>query len=272
MANFRHRLTDSTVYPNSRIARLPKFLRPAALIARNIAPDTWRRYRYTYRSIDVGTSNYSPFLHDAAFNRIYDRVAGHWLEGDADIRWKLWILSRLARHRRGAPAESPGNFAEFGVFRGGCAFTVLSTASLPHSQLYFLFDTFDGTPESRLSEQERRFGLSGEWTDTSVREVTDLLAPWSEQIEICKGDVLETLQTAETGDLSFVHIDLNATAPTLVALEYAYPRLTPGAIVVFDDYGSSRYDEQRLGIDEFFAGRPEDVVALPTGQALAIKR
>jgi hypothetical protein len=263
---------DWTVYPNSRIARLPVFLRPVGVLLRNLTPAGWRRYRYTYKSTDLGTSNYSPFLHDAAFNRIYDRVAGHWYEGDVDIRWKLWLLSHLALQRRSLPAGSPANFAEFGVYRGGCAFTVLSTANLPRSQRYFLFDTFEGTPDGRLSKQERRLGLSGEWTDTSVEAVTDLLAPWAGQVEIYPGDVFETLKTAETGELSFVHIDLNASAPTMAALEYAYPRMTPGAILVFDDYGSPRYDEQRLSIEEFFAGRPEDVLALPTGQAVVIKR
>ncbi len=263
---------DLTVYPNTRIARLPAALRPPALLARNLIPAALRRYRYVYRSTDLATSNLSPFLEDPAFQGIYARVADHWFGGDVDVRWRAWVLAHFARQRRGLPAGAPGNFAEFGVYRGGYAFIVLSIADLAPSQRYFLFDTFDGIPDDNLLERERAQGLGGEWADTSVHEVVDLLSPWRDQIEICEGDVFETLSETETGELSFVHLDLNASAPTVAALEYAYPRLLPGAVLVFDDYGCSRYEDQRLRIDEFFSGRSEDPVALPTGQALVIKR
>lgn len=268
----RGSLVDFTVYPNTRIGRLPTMARPFALLARNLAPASWRRSGYAYRCTDLATSGYCPFLDDPAFNRIYDRVAGYWYKGKEDVRWRVWILSRLARLQRGLPAGAPGNFAEFGVYRGGCTFIVLATTGLPPSQRYFLFDTFQGVPEDRLVDQERRMRIGGEWANTSEDAVAELLAPWRAQVEICKGDVFETLKEVETGKLSFVHIDLNASAPTVLALEYAYARMVPGAIVVFDDYGAPRYMEQRLRIDEFFAERPEDVVALPTGQAFAVKR
>jgi hypothetical protein len=43
-------------------------------------------------------------------------------------------------------------------------------------------------------------------------------------------------------------------------------------MVVMDDYGFAGYEEQRRVIDEFFLERSEVVIALPTGQALFIKR
>ncbi len=263
---------DFTVYPNTQIARLPARLRPFATLARNLLPARLRPYRYAYRSTDVATSAHCPFLEDPAFEHVYERVAGLWYSGEVDIRWRLWIVSRLARMRRGLPVQAPGNFAEFGVYRAGCAFVILSTAELPVSQRYFLFDTFTGVPNDRLIESERRMRMAGEWAGTSTAAVDELLAQWRGQIEVHPGDIFETLKTAETGRLSFVHIDLNASAPTVLALEYSYPRMVPGAIVVFDDYGSPRYVEQRRRIDAFFAEVPEDVVALPTGQAFAVKR
>jgi hypothetical protein len=66
-------------------------------------------------------------------------------------------------------------------------------------------------------------------------------------------------------------MDLNASAPTELALDYAYSRLVAGAIVVFDDYGDPTYRDQRTVVDSFFAERPEEPIALPTGQAFVIK-
>jgi predicted O-methyltransferase YrrM len=83
---------------------------------------------------------------------------------------------------------------------------------------------------------------------------------------------MRTLDDTETGPLAFVHMDMNAAAPTQRALEYAYPRLLSGAIIVFDDYGWNGLEAQRDVVDAFFSDKPEAVVALPTGQGLAIKR
>jgi hypothetical protein len=44
-----------------------------------------------------------------------------------------------------------------------------------------------------------------------------------------------------------------------------------GGVIVLDDYGGWRFEDQRHVIDEFLGERPEDVIALPTGQALVIR-
>jgi len=67
-------------------------------------------------------------------------------------------------------------------------------------------------------------------------------------------------------------MDLNASAPTRLALEYAYPRLVPGGAIVFDDYGwNADSYEQRDVIHEFCEPLPESLIALPSGQAFLIK-
>jgi O-methyltransferase len=123
-------------------------------------------------------------------------------------------------------------------------------------------------PSDPLTPREAEQGIAGDFGDTSADEVLELLSPWQNRIEIREGDVFRTLEETETGPLSFVHMDLNASAPTVRALDYCYQRLVSGALVVFDDYGQSKYKDQRRGaIDHFLADRPEGVVVLPTGQA-----
>jgi hypothetical protein len=200
-------------------------------------------------------------------------VADHWHGGNLDRRWRLWTLVGLARQRAGFPQDSPANFAEFGVYRGGCTFVILATTELAPEQRYYLFDTFEGVPaDGRLSETELERGLAGHLADTSTKEVLELLSPWRSRLELCEGNVFDTLEQVETGPLSLVHMDLNGAAATERALEYAYPRLVPGAIIVLDDYGLLKYDGQRRAVDGFFAEKPEQVVALPTAQGLLIKQ
>ncbi len=275
---------DWTVHPNTPISRLPRPLRYPALLLRNILgllhlmprPSPASRDpgptgpEYVYEADGLATVYVSPFLSDAAWSRAYEEMARDWYpdQPGLDIRWRMWLLTSVARQVR----DLPGDTAEFGVYRAGCARMILETVGLPSRRHYHLFDTFAGIPDSELTERERAERYAGRLTDTSVELVEERLAPWRDALVFHVGDVFDTIPRAEIGDLSLVHMDLNASAPTRVALEYSYPRLVPGGAIVFDDYGwnPSSY-EQRDVIDEFCGPLPENLLALPSGQALLIK-
>lgn len=237
---------------------------PIALVHGLLARRRAKPAPYVYESDGMATAWYSPFLADRAWQARYDEMARDWFTGGrVDVRWRMWILTELARH-----ADGRGAFAEFGTNRGGCAYMVL--ASTRTSPLY-MFDTFAGIPDSNLTDEERAAGFAGSWSDTSVEHVRRRLAEWPDRTKYVVGNVFDTLASAETGELSLVHMDLNAALPTKHALEYAFPRLRVGGVIVFDDYGFTGYEDQRAVVDSFFASTPERPLALPTGQALVVK-
>ena len=90
-----------------------------------------------------------------------------------DIRWRMWLLTSVARQVR----DLPGDTAEFGVYRAGCARMILETVGLPSGRRYHLFDTFAGIPDSELTERERAERYAGRLADTSVELVEERLAP-----------------------------------------------------------------------------------------------
>jgi O-methyltransferase len=245
----------------NRAARLPAPARRALHTAHRHLPIPGK---WTYNADGLATAHYSPFLEDPEFASLYDRMAAHWFPGLLmDARWRMWLLTRYALHAR----HLPGNYAEFGTYRGGCAWMVLSTTDLTGRELH-LFDTFEGIPESNLTAVELRAGMGGQLNDTSVGYVEELLKPWDPIPRLWPGDVFETVPDTETGDLAFVHLDLNAAAPTGHVLAHVYDRLVPGAVVVFDDYGWRGYSDQRRVIDAFMSDKSEPLIALPTGQAV----
>jgi O-methyltransferase len=246
-----------------RIEKLPTPLRPAAKVIRNQLIDR----TYVYRADGLATAHYCPFYDDPEFAGLYSEMVKSWVPG-ADTRWRMWLLSSLARQCQ----QLPGDFAEFGTWRGGCAYMILGRTTVPDGHRFLLFDTFTGIPADRLTEHERADAFAGRLSDTSVELVDDLLAPWKPRYELHAGDIFQTLETADVGDLSFAHIDLNTAAATRRALEFAYERLVTGGIIVLDDYGATAYPDQRLATDEFFRDLPEQPIALPTCQGFAIKR
>lgn len=259
--------TNFKVDPKSRMARLPRALRPFALIVRAIVKPP-PKLPYVYEADGIATAHYTPFLTDRLdWDALYWTIERDWHPGyTADMRWRVWLMTSLAERS----ARLEGDFAEFGTYRGGCARMVLETSGLGTDRRMHLFDTFAGIPASDLTARELEQEFAGRFEDSSVELVRSALSPWADQVVLHKGDVFEVLPNTETGPLSFVHVDLNATAPTFAAMEYAWQRLVPGGTMLLDDYGWPDYPEQRIVIDEFFAGRPEAPIVLPTGQAFVI--
>ena len=54
-------------------------------------------------------------------------MAAWWWHGRTlDVRWRMWVLVQCATQC----AALPGSFVEFGVYRAGCAFMILTLAGL----------------------------------------------------------------------------------------------------------------------------------------------
>lgn len=69
--------------------------------------------------------------------------------------------------------------------------------------------------------------------------------------------------------MAYLHIDMNCAPPEVAALRFFWPRLTPGAFVLLDDYANRGRDEQRRAMDEVAAEFGVKICTLPTGQGPA---
>src|SRR5437899_3537863 len=134
-----------------RISQLPAPLRPPARFVRDMIQP-----RYPFQADGYATIHYSPFVDDPSFNSRFASVVDTW-PTSPDIRWRLWILTRSTIHC----AALDGSFAEFGVFRGGCSFMILSECRPHTGRSYFLFDTFSGTPHEKLAREHKGLGRGG---------------------------------------------------------------------------------------------------------------
>jgi predicted O-methyltransferase YrrM len=160
-----------------------------------------------------------------------------------------------------ATAKVPGDVAEVGVYRGQSAL-ILSRAKGPRT--LHLFDTFEGLPVP--GHLDTAFH-AGDYA-CSVEEVRRFLKDEA-GVEYHPGFFPDSAAAVRNRTFSFVHLDVDLYDSTRAALEFFYPRLCPGGILVSHDYVAAA--GVRQAFDEFFANRPEPVVELTGNQCLVVK-
>lgn len=212
-----------------------------------------------YRMWSTPCPLFLPWL-QAEFERLYARIERHTLLS----RERCYFLASFAGHAR----NLPGEFAECGVYRGGTSYLLALMLRETDKSLY-LFDSFRGLPKTD-GERDKWFS-EGEFGEARVEDVKELLSGFEERVEIIPGWIPQTFAGLEDQSYAFVHLDLDLYRSTLDSCEYFYPRLLPGGVLLFDEYGFAAARGEKDAVDEYFADKPEAAIALPTGQAVVLK-
>jgi len=206
---------------------------------------------------------YSPWLGNGEFGELRDRVSERSLVSSD----RLWVLYRLAQQ----VLHIEGDFVECGVYKGGTAFMfadILSHSSNSAKRRLRLFDTFGGMPETDTDVDKHD---PGDFSDTSLSDVRDFVGT-HDFIDWHKGFIPDSFKEVEWQSIAFLHIDLDIKKSILDTLDQLYQKITPGGIIVFDDYGFHSCYGARVAVDSFFEDKPEIPLCLPTGQAIVIRQ
>lgn len=210
------------------------------------------RYPYLYSTV-------SPWYFDS-FQQLFDRVRARTVVTED----RCYMLRQFAKHC----LALAGDFAECGVFKGGTAL-LLADLLEDTSKTLHLFDTFQGMPESAMTDASGH--RTGDFGDTSLESVKQFLAAYR-CIEFHPGFIPDTLQPLQDKQFAFVHVDVDLYSSVRDCCAFFYDRMSPGGVIIFDDYGFKMYRmAARKAVDEFFQDKPEDPIVLPTGQCLVLK-
>jgi len=163
----------------------------------------------------------------------------------------------------------PGDFAELGVWRGNTA-AVLAHYARAHGRQVLLFDTFTGFSADDLKGIDADKPM--EFADTSIEEVLRTIGDAS-CCEFVPGYFPQSL-TSEHRSRRFavVSLDCDLHDPMRAGLEFFYPRLSIGGLLLLHDYSSGHWDGCRLAIDAFCAASGERPVLIPDKSGSAFIR
>ena len=156
-----------------------------------------------------------------------------------------------------------GSMSEVGVYRGGSAYHINKHS---HGKMVFLFDTFEGIPmQGELDPHP-----VGDFGDTSYEDVKNLFKN-DLNVQVIKGVFPDSAKDVifEGDKFCFVHIDADQYESTKNCLEFFYPKMVKGGIILMDDYGWLKGVDK--AIDEFFEDKTEKIIQEAQYQCYIIK-
>jgi len=178
-----------------------------------------------------------------------------------------------------------GDIVECGVWRGGSmqamALTLLSVGDTSRS--LHLFDTFEGMPPPTEEDARTRNGVvtsaaelletserdSKMWAAASLEDVRQGMGETgypTDRIHYHPGLVEATTPHQAPEHIAILRLDTDWYASTRHELHHLYPRLSPGGLLVIDDYHA--WDGARKAVDEWLAETGEPLFMAPMGAGL----
>jgi hypothetical protein len=178
---------------------------------------------------------------------------------------RMYAVWQAIRHA--VRAGVPGDVVECGVWRGGssmlAALTLIQCGD-EERELY-LYDTFAGmsepderdvaaTGEPALPEwRQAERGELNEWCYSPLGEVERNLRSTGidpARLHFVEGKVEDTIPGTVPDRISVLRLDTDWYESTWHELTHLYPRLSPGGVLILDDYG--HWQGAREAVDRYF--------------------
>jgi O-methyltransferase len=173
------------------------------------------------------TEGYNPFDQEQPFKEIAERARARARSMISDAQ--LFDLIQFIR----MTANVEGDVVEYGSLHGGSGAILVEAVNHYGKKPVWLFDSFAGIPNSK-------YGLDHRWnnafSNNSFKEVQNAFKD-CENVRVIKGNICETYDTVKN-PISFGYLASDTLESGELLLNFMWPRLSPGGIIVVCDYGS----------------------------------
>ncbi len=192
-------------------------------------------------------------------------------------QYRYYILHQIL-------AQSVRRFPYLNVVECGCwhGHSTILTAEVMKAEgatgKLHVFDSFKGLSEFRKQDMSSYQPTPTAREAERVHYASDmgrlqkLVEPYG-FVELHKGWIPTVFEGVDVGRVSFATIDVDLFEPTLDSLAFVYPRLMPGGMVFFDDYGYNCFPGAKKAVDKYLGADFEGLfIENPMGSAYLIKK
>lgn len=223
------------------------------VIATNICQLIYPRYKCS----DFGRL----YLYDHDFLKYYESFEGTEQYYTLDRKYTLDQLLKLV-------TGVAGDTAECGAYKGASSFLICRCIQGLNKK-HHVFDSFAGlSPPGEEDGSHWRGGDLAAGEDIIRGNLKDF-----DFVVYHQGWIPEKFPEVATSRFSFLHLDVDLYQPTFDSLVFFYDKMNPGGIILCDDYATIKTTPgAKIAMESFFSDKPEEIVCLPTGQGLVIKK
>lgn len=198
------------------------------------------------------------------------------MKDQSQRRARFFHATQLLNLTRGIP----GYTAEAGVYRGLGSFLfchyLRREMACFNGESHYMIDSYEGlsTPVEKDGAFPARRFEEGAFKETSVELVRNTLRDFP-SVNIIQGWIPAVFNELPEQQYRFVHVDVDIYEPTLASFRYFYPRLSPGGIIVCDDFGpwpEKKWPGCLRAVNEFANEIGQVYAQLDTGNVFFIKR
>ncbi|CAN5633349.1 TylF/MycF family methyltransferase [soil metagenome] len=192
---------------------------------------------------------------------IYKKVAPYTMTSRERIFSAIEAAAFISKHK------IEGDIVECGVWKGGSTMAMLETLKQAGdtTRNVYLYDTFEGMPPP-TEDDKTTYNKSAEellnadadkeknlvWAYSSIEEVKSNIALSGYNpnlLHFVKGKVEDTIPATLPGKIALLRLDTDWYESTKHELEYLYPLLVKGGVLIIDDYG--HWQGAKKAVDEY---------------------
>jgi len=167
----------------------------------------------------------------------------------------------------------PGSIVECGIFKGMSLIrfaTFRNLLKMENKKKILGFDVFGKFPETKFEQdkklREKFINDSGK-SGISKSQLLKILKnkKLNKKIELIRGDITKTIpqyvKKHPNLRIALLNLDTDIYEPSITILNYLYPKIVKGGILILDDYGV--FPGETKAVNEFFDGKKIEIKQFP---------
>jgi O-methyltransferase len=226
----------------------------------------------------LGHLGYEPKVNHKS-NKLYgltaEEISDYQAVADRTMVWPSNVIQAVRAAEYIVKYGVSGSIVECGVWRGGVIMAVLRAMLRlgDRARDVFLYDTYAGLPppgDNDIGFDGRDPGAiwrthqvdesGSDWCRASledVREGINSVGYPATRIHFVKGRVEETIPRTIPEKIAFLRLDTDWYESTRHEMEFLFPRLSKGGVLIVDDYGT--WTGARKAVDEYLVQTNESL-------------
>ena len=158
------------------------------------------------------------------------------------------------------------NFAECGCWSGHSTYVISKILKeFNFKNKFYIFDSFEGGLSDLTTEDQsllkkmsaKEIENQKNYCQSSEDHVKSILKDF-EFVKIFNGWIPKKFHHVDGQKFQFVHLDVDLYEPTKESLNFFYPKLAEGGVIVCDDYNFSTFPGAKKAWDEYFQDKKKN--------------